>query len=246
MRSGTKCTITSGQVHSWTMESLLEAKLIKDHGWLCTATLVLDIVLRAAGRSISVSAACRDLAKGPSDQAVMTAVEYGLPKTLPVLERCLNDALTGPLPRAMRRRAWEIAIDWHLHAVLWAAGEESQRTLLRPAEAGDHQVSRLRRGLYCAVRAALHAGPELGATPRVDGPGAAASGGKNPRNRAENQARAVGSTDSRRNRRSKALLGTGESISVVFSIVVRTLRVRKTAHGVCRLLSLRLLLIRRS
>jgi hypothetical protein len=41
-------------------------------------------------------------------------------------------------------------------------------------------------------------------------------------------------------------LGTGESISVVFSIVVRTLRVRKTAHGVCRLLSLRLLLIRRS
>jgi hypothetical protein len=31
----------------------------------------------------------------------------------------------------------------------------------------------------------------------------------------------------------------------VFSIVVRTLRVRKTAHGVCRLLSLRLLLIRR-
>jgi hypothetical protein len=42
------------------------------------------------------------------------------------------------------------------------------------------------------------------------------------------------------------LLRTGESICVVFSIVVRTLRVRKTAHGVCRLLSLRLLLIRRS
>jgi hypothetical protein len=41
-------------------------------------------------------------------------------------------------------------------------------------------------------------------------------------------------------------LRTGESISVVSSIVVRTLRVRKTAHGVCRLLSLRLLLIRRS
>jgi len=67
MRSGTKCSISSGQVHTWTLESLLKAKLIKDHGWLCTASVVLSIVLRAAARSISVSAACRDLAKGPSD-----------------------------------------------------------------------------------------------------------------------------------------------------------------------------------
>jgi hypothetical protein len=96
------------------LNSLLEAKLVKDHGWKCTAVVVLGIVLRAAARSISVSGACRDLAKAPSDQAVMTALEETLPKTLPVLERRLNDALTGPLPRRMRRRAWEIAIDWHL------------------------------------------------------------------------------------------------------------------------------------
>jgi hypothetical protein len=96
------------------LESLLDAKLLKDHGWLCTAAVVLSIVLRAAARSISISAACNDLTKAPSDQAVMTSLEDGLPKTLPVLERRLNDALTGPLPRRMRRRAWEIAIDWHL------------------------------------------------------------------------------------------------------------------------------------
>ncbi len=114
MRSGTNCTITSGQVCSWTLGTLLQAKIAKDHGWLCTASVVLSIVLRAAARSISVSAACRDLAKGPSDQAVMTALEDGLPKTLTVLERRLNDALTGPLPRGMRRHAWQVAIDWHL------------------------------------------------------------------------------------------------------------------------------------
>lgn len=114
MRSGTNCTITSGRVCSWTLETLLQAKLVKDHGWRCTASVVLSIVLRAAARSISVSGACRDLAKGPSDQAVMTALEDGLPKTLAVLERRLNEALTGPLPRGMRRRAWEVAIDWHL------------------------------------------------------------------------------------------------------------------------------------
>ena len=114
MRSRKNCTVTSGEVYGWTLESLLQAKLVKDHGWLCTAATVLSIVLRAAARSTSVSSACCDLVKGPSDQAVMTALEDGLPKTLSVLERRLNESLTGPLPRRMRRRAWEVAIDWHL------------------------------------------------------------------------------------------------------------------------------------
>ncbi len=114
MRSGTNCTITSGEVYSWVQEWLLKQRLLKDHGWKCTAAVVFGIVLRAAARSISVSAACRDLSKAPSDQAVMTALDEGLPKTLPVLERRLNEALTGHLPRRMRRREWQVAIDWHL------------------------------------------------------------------------------------------------------------------------------------
>lgn len=114
MRSRTNCNITSGQVHSWALGLFSDAKLVQDHGWKCTAAIVLGITLRAAARCLSISAACRDLAKAPSDQAVMTALDEGLPKTLPVLERRLNDALTGPLPRHMRRRAWNIAIDWHL------------------------------------------------------------------------------------------------------------------------------------
>ena len=44
----------------------------------------------------------------------MTALKEGLPKTLPVLERRLNEALISHLPRRMRRRKWEVAIDWHL------------------------------------------------------------------------------------------------------------------------------------
>jgi hypothetical protein len=114
MRSRANCSITSAEVYSWTRECLLRARLAKNHGWLCSASMVLAIVLRAAARSISVSAACRDLAQAPSNQAVLTALEDGLPKTLPVLERRLNDALVGYLPRRMRRRAWEVAIDWHL------------------------------------------------------------------------------------------------------------------------------------
>jgi hypothetical protein len=114
MRSRMNDSITAGQVYSWTLKFLLNAKLVKDHGWQCTAQVVLSIVLRAAGRCISIFAACRDLAKGPCAQAVMDALSDGLPKTLPVLERRLNEALTDPLPWRMRRRAWEVAIDWHL------------------------------------------------------------------------------------------------------------------------------------
>ncbi len=114
MRSRMNYTATSGQVYSWALTSLLQVNLVTDHGWLCKAQVVLSIMLRAAARSISVSAACRDLAKGPSDQAVMNALAETLPRTLPALERRLNDALTDPLPRRMRRRSWELAIDWHL------------------------------------------------------------------------------------------------------------------------------------
>lgn len=114
MRSPTDCIITSGEVYSWSRECLLEARLIKDHGRICTAAVVLAIVLRAAARSISVSAACFDLTKAPSNHAVLTALDDGLPKTLMVLERRLNEALVGHLPRRMRRRAWDVAIDLHL------------------------------------------------------------------------------------------------------------------------------------
>lgn len=76
IRSRTNCIITSGKVYSWALESLLQAKLVKDHGWPCTATVVLGIVLRAAARMIS--AACRDLANGPPDQAIIN-IEEQLP-----------------------------------------------------------------------------------------------------------------------------------------------------------------------
>ncbi|MCX7429405.1 MAG: transposase [Planctomycetia bacterium] len=114
MRSRTNCTIGTGEVYSWAQEHLLQARLLKDHGWRCTASIVLGIVLRAAAQSISVSAACRDLSRAPSDHAVLTALDDGLPKTLPVLERRLNEALTGHMPRSIRRRGREVAIDWHL------------------------------------------------------------------------------------------------------------------------------------
>ena len=41
-----------------------EAKLVKDHGWKCTAAMVLWIVLRAAARCISISCRVPRLGQG--------------------------------------------------------------------------------------------------------------------------------------------------------------------------------------
>ena len=114
MRSRTIHTINSGEVHRWALQWLLAADLIKDQGWLCTAVTVWSVVLRAAARMTSVFTACRDLADGPSSQAIFNALGAGLPKTLKVLERRLNEALTCQPTRGMRRHKWEVAIDWHL------------------------------------------------------------------------------------------------------------------------------------
>jgi hypothetical protein len=114
MRSRKNSIVSSSQVHQWALQWLLDARLLKDHGWLCTAAMVWNVVLRAAGRMISVFAACRDLANAPSQQAVFNALTDSLPRTLRVLEKRLNWALTNGLPRHLRRRLWQIAIDWHL------------------------------------------------------------------------------------------------------------------------------------
>jgi hypothetical protein len=37
------------EVHAWVLECLLQAKLVKDHGVLCSATVVLGIVFRPRG-----------------------------------------------------------------------------------------------------------------------------------------------------------------------------------------------------
>ena len=192
MRSGTNCTITNGEVYSWSRECLLRARLIKDHGPLCTAAMVLGIVLRAAARSISVSAACCDLARAPSDRAILTALDDGLPKTLVVLERRLNEALVGYLPRRNAPSSLGGGDRLASGPVLRAAVQEPQRDLLRQSETGDKQVSRLCVGLHCGIWSPLYAGPDVGSSPRIDGHGASPPVGENPRNRLENTLFAAG------------------------------------------------------
>jgi Transposase DDE domain len=116
MRSRMNSIVSCSEVHQWALLWLMNAEVLKERGRRskCTRTVVWSIVLRAAARMISVFAACRDLANAPSQQAVFDALEAGLPRTLRVLEKRLNWALTNTWPRRLQRRRWEVAIDWHL------------------------------------------------------------------------------------------------------------------------------------
>jgi DDE family transposase len=114
MRSRMNSSVSCSEVHQWALLWLMKAELLKDHGPKCTPTVVWSLVLRAAARLTSVWAACRDLANAPSQQAVFDALEAGLPRTLPVLEKRLNGALTTSWSSRLQRPRWQIAIDWHL------------------------------------------------------------------------------------------------------------------------------------
>jgi hypothetical protein len=115
MRSRMNSTVSCSEVHQWALLWLMQAELLKDRGARkCTPTVVWSIVLRAAARLTSVFAACRDLANATSQQAVFDALEAGLPRTLSVLEKRLNWALTTSWSPRLQRRCWQIAIDWHL------------------------------------------------------------------------------------------------------------------------------------
>jgi hypothetical protein len=114
MRSRKNSIVSATEVHQWALQWLIDSRLLKDHGPLCTALVVWNVVLRAAARMISLFAACRDLVNAPCQQAVFNALQNGLPRTLRVLENRLNHALTGAIPRGLRRHAWQVAIDWHL------------------------------------------------------------------------------------------------------------------------------------
>ena len=116
MRSRMNSIVSCSEVHQWALLWLMKGEVLKERGrrTKCTATVVWSIVLRAAARMLSIFAACRDLANSPSQQAVFDALMAGLPRTLSVLENRLNWALTTSWPRRLRRRRWEVAIDWHL------------------------------------------------------------------------------------------------------------------------------------
>jgi Transposase DDE domain len=106
----THCTLTPGVVQARTQLILQKHLRLKDHGWKCKAGVLWTVLLYAAARITSLAAACAALRDAPSDSAAHDALLAGLPD-FAELQRRLNRALQGDLPKALRRRSQPVAID---------------------------------------------------------------------------------------------------------------------------------------
>lgn len=110
MRSRPDYMVTKEEVYGCANDWLARAMRLEYEGTKCNTGTLFQVLLIAASRVVSVFAACRDLAKAPSDQTIRKALEATLPEVIEV-ERRLNRALATDLPKALFRRKRMVAID---------------------------------------------------------------------------------------------------------------------------------------
>jgi hypothetical protein len=106
-------TLTPAHVRAHAQTLLQKHVGLADHGPKCTAGRLWAVLLYAASRISSLAAACTALREAPSDSAAHDALLATLPG-LAELQRRVNRALQGDLPRCLRRRRQPLAIDLHL------------------------------------------------------------------------------------------------------------------------------------
>ncbi len=110
MRSRQQYIITKDEVHSHADFWLASALKLEYEGTKCTASILLQVLLMAASRVVSIFAVCGDLADAPCDQTIRNALANSLPQ-IDELERRLNRSLATKSPKALFRRSRMVAID---------------------------------------------------------------------------------------------------------------------------------------
>src|ERR687893_1511163 len=103
-------TLDRNQVHRLAAEHLQTHLQFKDYKRKTSAPILWSLLLAAAARITSLSDACGRLDDAPSDETARKALLATLPD-YGALQRQLNAALAGHLPRALRKHPQRLAID---------------------------------------------------------------------------------------------------------------------------------------
>ena len=103
-------TLNRRQVHRSATRHLQEHVPLRDYKRKVTPSTLWAVVLTAAAGVTSIHATCGWLKELPSEETVRKALYACLPD-FAELQRQLNRALAGRLPRALRRRPQRLAID---------------------------------------------------------------------------------------------------------------------------------------
>ena len=105
-------SISTAEVHQYAASLIQRYLKIRDFGKHCTSSVIITVLFYAAARLTSVSDACARLFKAPSDETFRQALLATLPSWVE-LQRRLNRALSGDLPKGLLKRPQRIAIDNH-------------------------------------------------------------------------------------------------------------------------------------
>jgi hypothetical protein len=103
-------TLNRRQVHRSATTHLQGHVPLRDYKRKVTAPTLWAVLLTAAAATSSIHAACQRLAGLPAEETIRKALYASLPE-FAELQRQLNRALAGRLPKALRRRPQRLAID---------------------------------------------------------------------------------------------------------------------------------------
>jgi putative transposase len=130
-------TVTSKDVQEHT-ESLLQKHLrLRDHSKKCQASTLYHVVFAAAARLVSIYAACLHLKNAPSGETIRKALLSTLPE-YGELQRGVNRALAGDLPKALRNRKQRLSIDLHLKPYYGKHQKDPKEIYRSQAKAGTN------------------------------------------------------------------------------------------------------------
>jgi hypothetical protein len=139
MRTG-QYTLTCRDVQKHAARLLQTQLKLRDFSRKCTAAVLLHVLFAAAARLTSIFNACQQLKQAPSLQTLLNALLATLP-AYAELQRRVNRALAGDLPKPLRRRSQRLAIDLTLipyHGGPYAEAKEIYRSLAKSGTSHFH------------------------------------------------------------------------------------------------------------
>jgi hypothetical protein len=130
-------TVRDKEVQQHAASLLLRYLNLNDFSVKCTADILLHVLFTAASRLTSLVAACLHLKNAPSKETIRKALLASLP-AYAKLQKALNRALAGDLPKPLRKRKQRIAIDLHLVPYYGEAWKDPKEIYRSQAKAGTN------------------------------------------------------------------------------------------------------------
>jgi putative transposase len=130
-------TVRNKEVQEHAAGLLLRHLNLCDFSVKCTAQILLHVLFTAAARLTSIVATCLHLKNAPSKETIRKALLAGLPDYAK-LQKALNRALAGDLPKPLRKRKQRMAIDLHLVPYYGEAWEDPKEIYRSQAKAGTN------------------------------------------------------------------------------------------------------------